>query len=58
MFKTDQGLGDTLRRLWREEGYRFMLRGIASNTTAVAIPVAMTIFMTDVFVSIKHSLIK
>lgn len=55
MFKTDQPLGETVKRLMREEGWSFMTRGIASNTTAVAIPVTLTIFLTDLFISFKTS---
>jgi hypothetical protein len=47
MFKTDLGLSETYRKLMREEGWAFMARGMASNCTAVAIPIAVTIFMTD-----------
>jgi len=46
-------MGQTLRKLLREEGWAFMARGMAANTTAVAIPVAMTIFLTDVLIDIK-----
>jgi hypothetical protein len=53
MFKTDQPLVKTVRQLMREEGWSFMTRGVMANTTAVAIPVAMTIFLTDIFISIK-----
>eukprot|EP01039_Chlorochromonas_danica_P006136 gene6136-6756_t len=53
MFKTDHGLVDTTKRLMKEEGWAFMARGMASNVTAVAIPIAMTIFATDVMLSMK-----
>ena len=29
-------------------------RGMTSNVTAVAVPIAMTIFMTDIFRGMKH----
>jgi Mitochondrial carrier protein len=51
MFKTDLGLTATYKKLMKEEGWRFTIRGMASNVTAVAIPIAMTIFMTDVLIS-------
>ena len=44
----------TLQKLLREEGWSFMNRGMASNVTAVAVPIAFTIFLTDVFKSIKR----
>lgn len=56
MFKTDLPMSQTLRKLMREEGWSFMARGMVPNTTAVAIPVAMTIFLTDVLIDIKRSL--
>lgn len=55
MFKTDLGLRQTFDKVLKEEGWAFMGRGIASNMTAVAIPIAITIFMTDVFCNLKHS---
>lgn len=55
MFKTDMSLSNCFNSLWREQGWRFCLRGISSNMTAVAIPIATTIFMTDVLVSYKNS---
>ena len=54
MFKTDLPLVKTIQKLLKEDGWAFMARGMASNTTAVAIPVAMTIFITDVLISMKH----
>lgn len=47
MFKTDLALGATYKKLMKEEGAAFMFRGMASNCTAVAIPIAITIFVTD-----------
>lgn len=49
MFKTDLGLSATYRKLMTEQGLAFMFRGMAPNCTAVAIPIAVTIFFTDVF---------
>lgn len=31
MFKTDQGLMDTLRGLWRNEGANFLVRSVANS---------------------------
>lgn len=53
MFKTDLGLVPTVRKLMQEEGWRFCLRGISSNATAVAIPIAITIFATDIMLSVQ-----
>ena len=50
MFKTDLGVGETLAKLRREEGLSFALRGMNKNLVAVAIPIAVTIFLTDVLV--------
>lgn len=53
MFKTDLGLVTTTKRLMQEEGWKFMARGISSNVTAVAVPIAVTIFATDILLSMK-----
>eukprot|EP01036_Dinobryon_divergens_P028101 gene28101-36993_t len=53
MFKTDLSLSSTFKKLVREEGWRFMTRGITSNTTAVAIPIAITIFATDILTELN-----
>lgn len=50
MFKTDLGVGDALAKLRREEGAAFAVRGMTKNLVAVAIPIAVTIFVTDVLV--------
>ena len=55
MFKTDLGLTTTFRKLLKDEGWAFMGRGMTSNMTAVAIPIAVTIFMTDIFIGLKHN---
>ena len=55
MFKTDLGLVTTFRNLLKEEGWGFMGRGMTSNMTAVAIPIAVTIFMTDILIGLKHN---
>jgi hypothetical protein len=54
MFKTDLGLGVTVRSLWKKEGMSFFSRGLASNMTAVAIPIAVTIFLTDIMKGFKY----
>ena len=53
MFKTDLSMTQTLKKLQREEGVNFMGRGIGKNLVAVAIPIAVAIFMTDVFVNLS-----
>lgn len=47
MFKTHLGLRDSVKKLMNESGWGFMGRGLGSNVTAVAFPIAMTIFFTD-----------
>jgi hypothetical protein len=54
MFKTDLSVGDTVRKLMREEGLAFCWRGMSSNVIAVSVPVALTIFLTDMFIVTKH----
>ncbi len=56
MFKTDLGLVDSVKKLIKEEGWTFGARGMASNMFAVAIPIAITIFLTDIFSSWKKEL--
>jgi hypothetical protein len=55
MFKTDFGLSKTCSHVLQKEGWSFMTRGMAANVTAVSVPIAMTIFLTDVLRGIKHS---
>ena len=50
MFKTNQGLVDTVKGLHEKMGYKFMIRGMGKNLVAVSIPVASTIFFTDVLI--------
>lgn len=50
MFKTDLGVGSALAKLRQEEGMVFAVRGMSKNLVAVAIPIAVTIFMTDMLV--------
>lgn len=54
MFKTDLSMPETVKKLSKEEGWAFGVRGMGSNMTAVAIPIAVTIFMTDVLTSLKY----
>jgi hypothetical protein len=53
MFKTDLSLVKTFKTVYEKEGWFFATRGMASNVTAVSIPLAITIFLTDVFQSMK-----
>jgi hypothetical protein len=50
MFKTNLSLIDTVRQLRAQTGWGFLSRGLGKNMLAVAIPVACTIFLTDVFI--------
>uniref|UniRef100_A0A7S1UGC6 Mitochondrial carrier protein n=2 Tax=Phaeomonas parva TaxID=124430 RepID=A0A7S1UGC6_9STRA len=50
MFKTNQSLTEVITRLYREEP-NFATRGLGKNVVAVSIPVACTIFFTDLFTS-------
>mmetsp|Transcript_34956 Transcript_34956/g.107361 ORF Transcript_34956/g.107361 Transcript_34956/m.107361 type:complete len:267 (+) Transcript_34956:222-1022(+) len=47
MFKTDLGLVDVVRKLEREQPRRWVARGADKNLVGVAVPVACTIFFTD-----------
>lgn len=49
MFKTEEPFGTTFRRLCRTEGSRWLYRGWDKNIMAVAMPIACTILLTDVF---------
>ncbi|EDQ84451.1 uncharacterized protein MONBRDRAFT_30221 [Monosiga brevicollis MX1] len=49
MFRTDLGMVPAIRSLYQTEGPRFVWRGVAKNMIAVAIPVTVTIFLTDIF---------
>lgn len=50
MFKTDLSVGKALAKLRQEEGLAFTVRGMNNNLVAVAIPIAVTIFLTDFLV--------
>lgn len=49
MFKTNEGAIAVTRRLWGEIGPSFLVRGCARNMISVAFPVAITIFLADIF---------
>jgi hypothetical protein len=53
MFKTNKSLIETVRQLRIETGNGFLSRGLGKNMLAVAIPVACTIFLTDVFIQMS-----
>jgi hypothetical protein len=53
MFKTNLGLITTVGDLRSQTGYGFLWRGLGKNMLAVAIPVACTIFLTDVFIQMS-----
>lgn len=55
MFKTEEGVSTCFRRLCREEGARWPLRGCRQNVMASAVPIAATIFLTDTFISWRAS---
>lgn len=55
MFKTDLSLTDTIAKLRREEGLGFITRGVGKNLVAVAIPIAVTIFSTDMLIRFKYT---
>ena len=53
-FKTHTGIRDTTRKLYQEMGISFLARGLGKNLIAVAMPIGMTIFFTDVFVQLSQ----
>jgi len=55
MFKTNFSLLDTVAKLRSEMGWKFMWRGMGKNLVAVSIPVASTIFFTDIFIQYNQS---
>uniref|UniRef100_A0A7S3PVJ4 Mitochondrial carrier protein n=1 Tax=Chaetoceros debilis TaxID=122233 RepID=A0A7S3PVJ4_9STRA len=54
MFKTNLSLIDTVAKLRGEMGWNFCTRGIGKNLVAVSIPVASTIFFTDLFIQMSE----
>jgi len=53
MFKTDHGFFETVRTLSRENGPRWMGRGLYRNLIAVSMPITLTIFLSDSFIRLK-----
>lgn len=53
MFKTNLSLLGTVKSLREEMGWKFVLRGMGKNLVAVSIPVASTIFFTDMFIQMS-----
>jgi|EP00927_Polykrikos_kofoidii_P011240 hypothetical protein len=51
MFKTEERMFACMRRMSKEDGPKWMLRGVGKNLVAVAAPIASTIFLTDRFKS-------
>lgn len=49
-FKTHLGFRATVQQLWKEMGWRFLIRGLNKNMIAVAMPIGCTIFLTDAFI--------
>jgi len=54
MFKTNLSLMDTVKSLRKEMGWKFIFRGMGKNLIAVSIPVASTIFFTDVLIQLSN----
>jgi len=54
MFKTNQSLTQTVKHLYNELGYAFVVRGVGKNMIAVAIPVGCTIFFTDQLIQMTN----
>ena len=54
MFKTEEGAMTTVRRLMKRDGLSFLHRGMGRNLIAVALPIAMTIFLTDAFTGLRE----
>ncbi len=48
MFRTDCSLRETAKRLCATDGLRWVWRGCDKNLVAVAVPIALTIFLSDV----------
>ena len=55
MFKTNLSLVDTVKSLEKELGWKFVFRGMGKNLVAVSIPVASTIFFTDILIQLNSS---
>lgn len=55
MFKFEESFSQTVSRLLRTEGYAFCYRGMQRNLIAVAVPIGMTIFLTDTIIECMRS---
>jgi len=55
MFRTEEGFRAVFRRLRADHGYRWLTRGLEKNIMATAVPIAMTIFLTDSFARRRDS---
>lgn len=55
MFKMNTTFVQTVKNLYKELGYKFLIRGIGKNMIAVAIPVGSTIFLTDTLIQISKN---
>jgi hypothetical protein len=49
MFKTEEGMVACITRMTKEHGINWGMRGMGKNWVAVALPIASTIFLTDIF---------
>jgi Mitochondrial carrier protein len=50
-----RGLVGTVRHLMQQEGWKFVVRGLDKNIVAVSVPVACTIFFTDVLIQYSNT---
>ena len=55
MFKTNQNLKETVVGLHKKGGWQVFARGMGKNLVAVSIPVASTIFFTDMLIQYNKS---
>lgn len=55
MFKTGRDGWTTVKRLAKSEGCKWTIRGAEKNVIASAIPMALTIFLTDIFMHWRHA---
>eukprot|EP00440_Ansanella_granifera_P007456 gb/GFBE01008072.1/.p1 GENE.gb/GFBE01008072.1/~~gb/GFBE01008072.1/.p1 ORF type:complete len:279 (+),score=49.73 gb/GFBE01008072.1/:1-837(+) len=54
MYKTGESFLATVKRLQKTEGSRWLMRGCDKNVFASAVPIALTIFLTDTFMQWRH----
>jgi len=54
MYKTGESFVSTVKRLQKDEGCRWLMRGCEKNAIASALPIALTIFLTDTFTQWLH----